>query len=144
MHVFVVIHRVFVRLFVHASVIISQERKEEEGSKSTRPTEARQGQQLRENRSSPNQERPSRRNEQTNHNQACHLPPEIHHSWVCMYPLSSCVCSCVRSFIRLCMRPSSYHKRERKKKGVSQGARQRLNRDNNREKTETVQTKTIT
>ena len=121
MHVSVVIVcssvRVIVGWFVHASVIISQERKEEEGSKSTRPTEARQGQQLRENRNSPNQERPSRRNEQTNHNQACHLHPEIHHSWVCMYPLSSCVCSCVRSFVCLCMRPSSYHKERKKEEG---------------------------
>ena len=106
----------FVCSFVHASVIISQERKEEEGSKSTRPTEARQGQQLRENRNSPNQERPSRRNEQTNHNQACHLHPEIHHSWVCMYPLSSCVRPFVRWLVGLCMRQSSYHKRERRRR----------------------------
>ena len=90
-YVSVVIHRVFVRLFVRACVRHHITREKEEGSKSRRPTEARQGQQLRENRNSPNQERPSRRNEQTNHNQACHLQPEIHHSWVCMYPLSSCV-----------------------------------------------------
>ena len=144
MHVSVVIMcssvRVIVGSFVHASVIISQERKKEEGSKSTRPIEARQGQQLRENRNSPNQERPSRRNEQTNHNQACHLQPEIHHSWVCMYPLSFIVCSFVRSIVHA----SVIISQERKKKGVSQGARQRLDRDNKREKTETVQTKTIT
>ena len=49
-----------------------------------------------------------------------------------MYPLP-----CVRSFVHA----SVIISQERKKKGVSQGARQRLDRDNKREKTETVQTK---
>ena len=54
-----------------------------------------------------------------------------------MYPLSFIVCSFVRSFVHA----SVIISQERKKKGVSQGARQRLDRDNKREKTETVQTK---
>ena len=67
MHVSVVIVcssvRVIVGSFVHASVIISQEREKEEGSKSRRPTEARQGQRTRENRNSPNQDQGKMKNE---------------------------------------------------------------------------------
>ena len=80
----------------------------------------------------------TRRKEHTNHNQACHLQTEIHHhSRVCMYPLSFIVCLFNRSIVHA----SGIISQERKKKGVSQGATQWLDRDNKREKTETVQTK---
>ena len=133
----------FVCSFVHASVIISQERKEEEGSKSTRPTEARQGQQLRENRNSPNQDQDHHveTNKQTTIKLATYSLRFIIHGYACIRCHRVFVRVFVRSFVCACVR---HHitKRERKKKGVSQGARQRLDRDNNREKTETVQTKT--
>ena len=70
------------------------------------------------------------RNKQTNHNQACHLHPEIHHhSWVCMYPLSSCVRSFVRSFVHA----SVIISQERKKEEGSKSTRptEALDRDNN-------------
>ena len=124
MHVSVVIHRVFVRSFVRACVSHHITREKEEGSKSRRPAESSTGTtNERKQKQSKPRPRPSRRNEQTNHNQACHLHPEIHHSWVCMYPLSSCVRPFVRWFVRSCMRQSSYHKREREKEEGSKSTR---------------------
>ena len=88
------------------------------GSKSRRPTKARQGQREREKRNSPNQDHHHvERNKQTTI-KACHLHPEIHHSWVCTYPLSSCVRSCVRSFVRLFVHASviiSQREKERRR-----------------------------
>ena len=57
-----------------------------------------------------------------------------------MYPLSFIGFLFNRSIVHA----SGIISQERKKKGVSQGTRERLHRDYKREKTETVQTKTIT
>ena len=131
-HVSVVIHRVFVRSFNRACVSHHITREKEEGSKSRRPTEARRGQQERENRNSPNQDHHVERNKQTTIKLATYTLRFIIHGYACI----RCHRVFVQSFNRACV---SHHIT---RKGVSQGARQRLDRDNKREKTETVQTKT--
>ena len=134
MHVSVVIVcssvRVIVRSFVHASVIISQERKEEEGSKSTRPTEARQGQQLRENRNSPNQDHHVETNKETTIKLATYTLRFIIHGYACI----RCHRVFVRSFVRACV---SHHITREKEEGsksrrpteARQGQQERENRN---------------
>ena len=121
MHVSVVIVcssvRVIVGWFVHASVIISQERKEEEGSKSTRPTEARQGQPLRENRNSPNQDQDHHveTNKQTTIKLATYMLRFIIHGYACIRCHRVFVRSYDRWLVRACV--SHHITREKEEEG---------------------------
>ena len=125
MHVSVVIVcssvRVIIDWFVHASVIISQERKEEEGSKSTRPTEARQGQQLRENRNSPNQDQDHHveTNKQTTSKLATYTLRFIIHGYACI----RCHRVFVRPFVHLFVHASVIISQERKEEEGSKSTR---------------------
>ena len=109
--------RVIVGWFVHASVIISQERKEEEGSKSTRPTEARQGQQVRENRNSPNQDQDHHveTNKQTTIKLATYTLRFIIHGYACIRCHRVFVRSCDRWLVRACV--SHHITREKEEEG---------------------------
>ena len=131
----------FVRTFVHASVIISQERKKKGVSQGARQRLDRDNKREKTETVQTKKDHHVERNKQTAIKLATYMLRFIIHGYACIrchrvfVRVFVClfVCACVRHHIT---------KRERKKKGVSQGARQRLDRDNNREKTETVQKET--
>ena len=129
--------------FVHASVIISQERKKKGVSQGARQRLDRDNKREKTETVQTKKDHHVERNKQTTIKLATYMLRFIIHGYACIRCHRVFVRVFVRSFVCACVR---HHitKRERKKKGVSQGARQRLDRDNNREKTETVQTKTIT
>ena len=94
-----------------------RERKKEEGSKSTRPTEARQGQQVRENRNSPNQDQDHHveTNKQTTIKLATYILRFIIHGYACIRCHRVFVRSCDRWLVRACV--SHHITREKEEEG---------------------------